>query len=465
MSAPIIWIVFPILFMLFLLALRRRRKAVNTLGIFFSFLLAVMALVIPVNQTAGVGLFPFSLVSDWSVLGRVFSIRQTDLPFISFLYFIVTVWFFLSRDVEHQTLFIPLGLGVVATIIAALAVQPFVYAAMLIEAAVLGCVVMLIDSRYPVGRGTMRFLILQSLGMPFILLAGWFLASGEITPLNPTQLTLSIVLLILGFASWIGLFPLHTWIPMIAEDGNTLAAGFIFSILPLSVIFFLMDFMNSYTWLREYPLLYPVLRWLGSFMVLFAGVWAFFQKDLRQLFGYLIIALNGMALLSIGIKGDSGITLLTYFFLPRFLSIILFASSLLELEKAQIPFNLEEIPGLVGKAPFATLALLISIFSISGLPLLPGFPFVQSLIYDLINLSHLALILYLIGMLMFFLTGLHILTITQAKTTEGIKIKETPKIKSLLSFAMFLLLLAGIFPGFINSFFLKLANKFPLLMH
>ena len=434
-------------------------------GTTLAFFLAILSLVMPVNQAVESGLVKYTLVGEWSILGRLLVINQVDLPFITLLYFMAAIWFFLSWDLEGKSSFIPLGLGITAILIAALAVRPFIYAALLIEAAVLGIVLLLTDSKFPVGNGTIRFLILQSLGMPFILLAGWFLASGEITPINQTQLILSVILLVLGFAFWIGLFPLHSWMPMVAKEGEPLMVGFIFSLLPLVVLFFLMDFLNSYAWLREYPLLFPVLRWLGGFMVLFAGIWVYFQKNLKSIFGYLVIALNGLALLSLGIKGASGITLMMFFFLPRFVSLILFVIVLLILLKNGLGFEIENLSGLAYKAPFTSVALLLSFFILSAFPLLPGFPLIQNMISELLNLSILALVMFLAGIFLIILSGLKIVSIVMRKPIEkDEKFMETVKYKSLIGIATFLVLLVGIVPNMISGLFLNLAIKFIQLL-
>jgi NADH-quinone oxidoreductase subunit N len=464
LNAPLVWIVFPILAAIIMIALRRWRTAINILGTGISFFLAVMALVIPVSQELEKGLIQFALPGEWTILGRILMISQVEMPFISFLYFMSAVWFLLSWQNNPRSLFIPFGLGVIALLIAALAVRPFIYAALLIEAAVLGCVLMLTERPIQVGMGAIRFLILQSLGMPFILLAGWFLASGEITPINQTQLTLSVVLLVLGFAFWLGMFPLHTWIPMIAGDGEPRVSGFIFSILPLPVLFFLLSFMNSYAWLREYPLLFPVLRWLGAFMVLFGGLWTFFQKDLRQIYGYLIIAMNGLALLAIGIKGSSGISLFTYFFLPRFLSIFLFSISITIFQKNNRSMDVEDLPGLVGQLPFSTLALAVAIFSVAGLPLLPGFPLIQIMEWELVNLSFLSVVMLLAGMFFLFLACLRLVSISFTKTAGMPRMEESAVTRWFITAVVVLMIVIGLLPAVVNSLFLSLAARFPQLL-
>lgn len=465
MNAPFLWIGLPILFSIILFFLRRWRAIVNFAGTILALLLGVFSLILPVNQVMKLSLVNFSLAGEWDILGRSLIINQEDLPFIAFLYLMAAVWFFLAWDLEGKSFFIPLGLGIISVLIAALAVRPFIYAALLIEVAVLGFVLMLTDSSKSVGDGTIRFLILQTFGMPFILLAGWFLASGEITPINQSQLLLSVVLLLLGFSFWIGLFPLHTWMPMIGEEGEPLVVGFIFSLLPLVVLFFLMDFLNSYAWLREYPLLFPVLRWLGSFMVLFAGLWVFFQKNLKNIFGYLAIAMNGLALLSLGVKGGSGIKLLMFFFLPRLISLFLFGMVLRNLMKYRLGLEIEKLKALAYQAPFTSIALIVAFFILSICPLLPGFPLFQGLISELLNLSIFSLVMFLLGIFLFMISGLKILSNLMKKPAENKeKIVETFKNKSLIAFASMLTLFIGTVPTLFSNLFYHLASKFNLLI-
>jgi formate hydrogenlyase subunit 3/multisubunit Na+/H+ antiporter MnhD subunit len=211
-------------------------------------------------------------------------------------------------------------------------------------------------------------------------------------------------------------------------------------------------------------LLYPVLRWLGSFMVLFAGIWLFFQKHLKASLGYVVIALNGLALLSLGIKGINGIILLTFMFLPRFISIILFVMALVWLEKINNSDEYEILAGLANRTPFIAWSLILAFFSFSGLPFFSGFPFVQMMVKEMVNLSYLSLIMFLAGMLLFFLNGLRILILVFSKAPELEKGEEPVLFKGTVVFTLVVLLFSGLFPKLASSILLHLADKFPLLM-
>jgi NADH-quinone oxidoreductase subunit N len=464
MNAPFVWILLPFLVALGLFALRKRRLISVIIGTGFCLFLAALALVTPIGQVIKPGPIQFSLPGEFSILGRVLILTQLDMPIIAFMFTIGALWFFLSYENRRNSFFISIGLSIIALLIAALAVKPFIYGALLIEVAILACLLLLADQRKSVGNGAVRFLVFQTLGMPFLLLAGWFLASGEITPINETQLTLSVVLLGLGFAFWMGAFPLHTWIPMIAEEAEPRISGFIFSILPLPVMFFLLDFLNSYAWLREYPAIYPAFRWLGAIMVLFGGVWGLFQRDIKQVYGYLVMALSGLSLLALGIKGGQGIQILTFSFLPRLLSIAIFSIFIKFLLKNKIVLHVENLQGLAWNAPFSVLGISIAILSSAGMPLLAGFPIVQNLEIGLTKLSYLGLAMMLGGLICIFLTGFKLLTIMFTKPDSPADIKETMIDKLTIGLLVALILLVGLMPSVFNTFFSNLSAKFPLLL-
>ena len=464
MSAPLVWILFPLLVALILFGIRKSRKTSVLVGVTFCLLLAALALVTPINQAVKSGLIQFTLPGDFSFLGRILSLTQQDMPFVAFMFSIGALWFFLSMDNRRASLFIPVGLSIIALLIAALAVKPFIYGALLIEIAILACILILADQRNPIGTGTIRFLVFQSLGMPFLLLAGWFLASGEITPINQTQLAISVVLLSLGFAFWFGVFPLHTWIPMIAEEAEPRISGFIFSILPMPVMFFLLDFLNSYAWLREFPAIYPAFRWLGAVMVLFSGVWGLFQRNIKQVFGYLVMVLSGLSLLVLGVKGAQGIQILTYSFLPRLLSIALISTSIFVLLKNKSEMSIESLQGLAWKAPFSALGIITAILATAGMPLLAGFPILQGLEAELFKLSYLSLAMMLGGLFCIFLTGFKLLTIMFTRPANLADMKESMTDKLTIGLLVALVLLVGLFPAVFSYFLSGLAGKFTFLL-
>ena len=192
----------------------------------------------------------------------------------------------------------PFAFGMLALLIAALAVEPFLYAALLIEITVLIAIPLLAPPNTKPGRGVFRFLAFQTFGMPFILFTGWMLAGLEASP-GDLQVALQAgVLLGIGFGFLLAVFPFHSWLPMLAEVGNPYIVAFIFYMLPGMVSLFGLGFFDRFVWLRESESAYQLIRGIGMVMVVVGGVWAAFETHLGRMLGHAAIMETGLTLLA-----------------------------------------------------------------------------------------------------------------------------------------------------------------------
>ena len=190
--------------------------------------------------------------------------------------------------------------------IASIAVEPFLYAALFIEMAVLLSIPMLTSIHKPPGKGVVRFLIYQTLAMPFILLAGWLLAGVEASPGDLALAAQSASMLGLGFAFLLAIFPLYNWIPMLAEEASPFAIGFLLWILPTTTLFFGMGFLDRYSWLRSSPQLAVALQSAGLLMVVTGGIWAAFQRHLGRIMAYGSVVETGLSLIALSLDSRVG---------------------------------------------------------------------------------------------------------------------------------------------------------------
>jgi NADH-quinone oxidoreductase subunit N len=346
-------------------------------------------------------------------------------------------------------------------LIAALAVDPFLYAALLIEMAVLISVPMLLPYGEQNRQGVLRYLIFQTLGMLFILFTGWMLAGIETGPADANLMIRSMVMLGLGFAFLLAIFPFYTWIPLLAEQVKPYISGFIFVVLPVGVLFFLLDFLNQFAWLHDLPIVFQTLRVAGTLMIATGGIMAAFQNHLGRILGYTVIANIGLAVIAIGLQKTTGLALFSAQLLPYIVAVWLWVYSLTVLNReGKRLFFTSGADGL-HRYPFATIGLLLACFTLSGLPLLAIFPFRLSMLITLAQQSPLLAIWVLAGSLGLLVAAVRSLAaLSEVREIKGWQIDEKPIEALFLTMGILFLLILGWFPQLFLSGLIDVIKAF-----
>ena len=213
MNAPTLWIIFPIVLGILMLFVNNQR-ILSVLGGSFAVVLALIAQFVPIEAALKVASFSLKIDSGLVILGRSLIIPPTEGSLLALIYGAAALWFFGAEASKTAPRLVPLGFMIIALMVASIAVQPFLYAALFIEMAILLAIPMLTSIYRTPGRGVLRFLIYQTLAMPFILLAGWLLAGVEASPGDLALTAQSATMLGMGFAFLLAIFPLYSWIPL-----------------------------------------------------------------------------------------------------------------------------------------------------------------------------------------------------------------------------------------------------------
>jgi NADH-quinone oxidoreductase subunit M len=222
-----------------------------------------------------------------------------------------------------------------------------------------------------------------------ILLLGWSQAQGgpwrfDLTDLMaaapvPTAVaTLAFFLLFYGLAIRTPLFPLHGWLPLVAEQGNLAVAPAL--LLGLKVgIYGMLRFL--------FPLLPATVQAWSGYVVAFAvaGVFhaallALRQDNLRRLLAYAVVSHTSVlviGLFSLGHAGLQGAALLSVTFGLASAG-LLFMTGLVH--RRTRTTQLPELGGLFDHIPLIGLAFFVSGVAIVGLPGTPGFDAVHLLL-------------------------------------------------------------------------------------
>lgn len=468
MSAPLIFILIPLIIAAPLWLLRRRLLFTTIAAGSVSLLLAFLAYRFPVNAVVRIGPLAFEVRAAMDVLGRRLVLDSGDLPFLVFIYALGALWIFGSRLAKTAHTFPPLALVMIGLLVAARAVEPFLYAALLIETAVLISIPMFSEPGIAAGPGLLRYLIFQTLGMPFILLAGWGAGFVESNPSDQVLLIRTVLMLGMGFVLWLAIFPFYTWMPLLAQETNPYMVGFVISLLPTVGLLFFVDFLNSYAWLRSFDLLYTGLRLTGVIMVVTGGFWAVFQRNLSRLMAYAVIVETGFSLLALSLGSRAGLEIFVNQLLARTIALAAWALTISVLRQ-EIPLTLNGITGLLYRHPFAGASLLFSYLTLAGLPLLPVFSLRFLLLEQLVGAARLTAVWAALGSIGLLLAGLRVL-VAAARQSEEIAAPQPGPVsieiwfqRGLMAGGMIFLLLLGILPRFATNGMLRILEAFNRL--
>ncbi len=463
MSAPFLWIFLPLI-LAGLLMLPRNQKAIALIACFFTLFLTLAAWLLPIDTATAIGNWSFKLTSSFEILGRRLILDSADRSLLALVYGSAVVWFAGTTAMKTARRMIPLGLAITALLVAALAVEPFLYAALLIEMAVLISIPLLSAPGKRPGKGLIRFLIFQTLAMPFILFSGWLLAGIEANPGDLGLVQQAAILIGLGFSFLLAVFPFYSWIPLLTEESSPHTVGFILWMFPTVTLFFGLGFLDHYTWLRDAPALGSIMMTVGTLMVISGGILAAFQQRLERILGYAVIMETGFSLLTLSLEGEVGLNIFFMLFVPRTLILVVWAFSLTILKEHSQSLKLEDIKGIGRIRPFATSGLVLANLALAGMPLLAGFPSHQAIWEGLASKSMPVVIWVLIGNLGLFFSAVRVMLVFAA-APEGAhwESRETSLQRILLAIGFIALLLLGLFPQWVLPLWTHLPTIFTHL--
>ncbi|MEL6954273.1 MAG: NADH-quinone oxidoreductase subunit M [Pseudomonadota bacterium] len=182
--------------------------------------------------------------------------------------------------------------------------------------------------------------------------------------------TLLFLAFFLAFAIYLGLWPLHTWLPDALAEAPQ-AGGLVIAALVTKI--------GGYGLLRIALPLFPqaeafwapIILWIAVAGVLWAGLAAFSATDLRRLLGYGTVALGGLVVIGVFSGGVQGIDGAVILMLSHALSLAALFIGLIalqdRLEDGQAS-DTAHLGGLVVRMPALTALMVAFLLALIGLP-------------------------------------------------------------------------------------------------
>jgi hydrogenase-4 component F len=236
--------------------------------------------------------------------------------------------------------------------------------------------------RTPQGiEATWKYLLIASLGIALSLLGTLFLAISATTLktiflsdilsnaafLSTSWLKLSIIFLLVGYGTKMGLAPMHTWKPDAYGEapgpfGSLLAGGItacaflaVFRICQIAFHAHLQEFIS------------PILILLGLLSMGIAAIFIMNQKDFNRMLGYSSIENMGILVLGIGLGGGAIWASIFHLINNAFAKglIFLVSGNLFQVFKTR---KVENIQGVIHKLPLTGAFLILGLVVICGFP-------------------------------------------------------------------------------------------------
>ncbi|MFZ3151416.1 MAG: proton-conducting transporter membrane subunit [Anaerolineaceae bacterium] len=469
MSTPLIWIIIPIALAVLLIPLQGKPKLSYPITCLISLILTLLAWFFPNDLVFLADGRRIEIADQILIFGRSLQLEGVDLTMVGLLYLVNFLWNLGGSFYKPSTWFNTLSLIITALWITALAVQPFLYAAVVVELIALLSVPLLSPRGEKTSRGLLYYLVFQTLAMALILMSGWMLSGIGTAPSTNPLIIRSAMMVLFGFALWLGAFPFHSWIPIISQHGHPWVVTFLLYSMQTTLVVFFLYFLDQYAWLRSLPQLYESLQLMGVIMIAVAGILAALQTNLSRQFAYFFLAETGYSILSIGLTEQGGLSYLVMLFLPRMLSYWLWAWSISALRKLAPEKNLEltSLAGLFQQFPFISAGILASQLSLIGLPLLPIFP-VKQMIWYLVPYQGMGtspwIVLGILGMLISMMRFVRQFSTPVPETTEKPVSSEPLSVVVPICIILVIFLVIGLFPQLALPKFVDILAPFVHLL-
>ncbi|MBT4804410.1 MAG: NADH-quinone oxidoreductase subunit N [Legionellales bacterium] len=200
-------------------------------------------------------------------------------------------------------------------------------------------------------------------------------------------LPLAIVFITAGFAFKLGLVPLHMWAPDVYE-GSALPVTMLIATLPKIATLTAMLRIFVFALATEYILWSKIFLLLAISSIIIGNLVALRQTNLKRLLAYSSIAHMGYMLLGVATADSYGYSASLFYIIVYIIAnLAIFGVMLSMHNKKCYPSNIDDLSGLNKASPLFSLLLLVTLFSMAGVPPIVGF-MAKMWVFDILIHQH-----------------------------------------------------------------------------
>ncbi len=444
-----------------MLFIQYKKNVVLVLGVLFSLFFAIVALLIPFEDVVVVASHSFSLTNQVNIANLQIQLTNENRPILVLLFVYLAFLFSGSFAARTHKNFIPLSLIVNAFVMAGISVKPILFGILFIQPAIFISVFLLMPPESRPIKGVLRFLVFQVMGMVFLLLAGWSISGGSEIIEDSELLQRGLLFFWIGLSFLFAVFPLYTWVIMLTEKVHPYVVIFIFASFFGGYSFILLSMIENYFWFFDWENMREILQIAGFLLAITGGIGAFIQMNLGRLFGFAVLIEVGYSLFAIA-SGD--LNLFYGMMLPRVFALSVWALGLSIFYTYSKDLSFESVNGLGRKFPFACSAVILAQFSLSGVPLLAGFPLLLTLWKQISSYSYILASWTFMGSMGLLFGSLRSFSCLMTGPDEVDRQEQEDKVQVFYLVAgLIILFLLGIFPHWVDLFFSRIIEGVEML--
>jgi NADH-quinone oxidoreductase subunit N len=233
-------------------------------------------------------------------------------------------------------------------------------------------------------NATLRYLVMIIIASAFIVyglsivygitgtLNFWAVRQALIALQDKHLLVIAFIFIAAGYAIEAAVVPFHMWLPDAYTAAPASSSAFLSALVDqgsyyilLRVLIYILTPLAVLDWT-------VMLAVFSALTMVVGNLFALTQRDVKRLIAYVCVADVGYNLVAITSVTSLGIMANLYFFLVGGVTTALAFMSIGLLNRMGFK-TLDDFSGVGRKAPFTSLALLLSVFSFAGVPPLAGF--------------------------------------------------------------------------------------------
>lgn len=270
-----------------------------------------------------------------------------------------------------------------------------------------------------------------------------------------------LVLVIVGVLFKLGAVPFHMWVPDVYE-GSPISVTIFLATVPKIAAFGMLCRLvleGFFNWGHHWSEIFMIL---GVLSVLIGNLIALTQTNIKRLLAYSAIANIGFVLIALSLNNALGAqSALLYLLIYGFTTAGAFGILLLMSKGGLDAQTIQDFKGLNKRHSWIAFIFTLLLLSMAGIPPLVGFDAKFFIIFNLINLGHQGLAIFLLIMSVagsyYYLKIIKAMYFEEPSESAGPIVKSALSFFSILSLNSLLVLILGIFP---SGLFLLVASVF-----